>query len=90
MALLNNKSEKERWIEQIYNDYPDLKRDTLKQHYVEQMVEAYLADEKKFKSMTHELRKNGLDFKQDPIPEEILSIGKIEYQEPTIVEEVEA
>lgn len=93
MALMNNNT-REKWIEQIYADYPDLKNDTLKRHYVEQMVDSYIADEKKFKDMTQEMRKKGLDFKQEPIPNEILAIGRIEdkeYQQSMpVVEEIEA
>lgn len=93
MALLNNHNNREKWIEQIYADYPDLKNDTLKRHYVEQMVDAYIADEKKFKNMTNEMRKKGLDLKQEPIPNEILAIGRIEageqHQSTPIVEEIE-
>lgn len=83
MALLNNCNNREKWIEQIYQDFPDLRNDALKRHYVEQMVDAYIADEKKFKNMTQEMRKNGLDFKQEPIPNEILAIGRIEAEPGT-------
>jgi hypothetical protein len=90
MAMINNNNARENWIEQIYNDYPELKNDALKRHYVEQMVDAYIANEKKFKTMTQEMRKNGLDFKQEPIPNEILAIGRIEAEEtPIIVDEIE-
>ncbi len=89
MMTQNNK---EKWIEQIYADYPDLKSDTLKRHYVEQMVDSYIADEKKFKQMTHELKKNGTDYNQETIPSEIIAITKIEAEEQStpIVEEIEA
>lgn len=96
MALLNQNN-KEKWIEQIYADYPDLKNDSLKRHYVEQMVDAFLADEKKFKQMTQELKKSGKEYKQEPIPTEIIGIKKIEAEieaeQPLpapVVEEVEA
>lgn len=96
MALLNQNN-KEKWIEQIYADYPDLKNDSLKRHYVEQMVDAFLADEKKFKQMTQELKKSGKEYKQEPIPTEIIGIKKIEAdieaEQPLpapVVEEVES
>lgn len=83
---------KEKWIEHIYADYPDLKTDALKRHYVEQMVDAYIADEKKFKNLTNELKRNGKDYKQEPIPSEIIAITKIEAEQPStpVVEEIEA
>jgi hypothetical protein len=92
MALLNNKSTKEKWIEQIFNDYPDLKTDTLKHHYIENMIDAYLADEKTFKKMTYELKSKGDEPKLTKVPDEVVCIGKVEAEEqtPTIVEEVEA
>jgi hypothetical protein len=84
---MSSSSQKDKWIEQIYNDYPDLKNDALKRHYVEQMVESYLADEKKFKSIAYEMRKKG-DIDQKPIPDEIVAISKVETKEPVQVHEV--
>lgn len=85
MALLNENN-KQKWIEQIYADYPMLKGDALKAHFIEQMIDAYIADEKKFKAMTYEHKKNGLDFKQLAVDTETVpAIGKIEAKEPSSV-----
>jgi hypothetical protein len=77
MALLNKNDTKEAWMEGIFKDYPDLKGDTLKRHFIEQMIDAYQADEKKFKAEAYKAKKENLDvFKQ--APDEIVAISKIE------------
>jgi hypothetical protein len=93
MALLNNKNTKDKWLEQIFTEYPEFKTDTLKLHYIENMIEAYLADEKNFKKMTYELKKKGddVDITQKTL-EPIVSITKIEAEAPietAMIEEVE-
>lgn len=93
MALLNNKNTKDKWLEQIFTEYPEFKTDTLKHHYIEQMIDSYLADEKNFKKMTYELKKKGddVDITQKTL-EPIVSITKIEAEAPietATIEEVE-
>lgn len=77
MAMLNNEQQKQKWLTEIYADYPDLKGDTLKKHFIEQMIDSYQADEKKFKAEAYKAKKENLDiFKQ--APDEIVAISKIE------------
>lgn len=89
MALLSNENNKQKWLKQIYEDYPMLKGDALKAHFVEQMIDAYIADEKKFKAMTYEMKKKGVEFKQQTLSEDNLPfITRIEAEakaEPSTV-----
>ena len=88
MALLNNQSTKEKWMEQIFKDYPLLKTDTLKPHYVAQMIDAYLAAEKTFKKMTYALKSKGDEPKPKQVPDEIVCIEKIEAPITPTIEEI--
>lgn len=77
MALLNKDIRKKEWIEAIYKDYPDLKRDTLKAHFIDNMIEAYLADEKAFKQQAYKHKNDNVEvFKE--APHEIIAISKVE------------
>lgn len=76
MALLNKDTRKQEWLEAIYKDFPDLKRDTLKSHFVDNMIEAYLADEKAFKQQANKDKRDNVEvFKEAPT--EIIAISKV-------------
>ena len=71
--------QKNDMLERILFDYPDVKRDVLKRHFVEQMLDAYLADPDTFNKKTTELRKRqkkGDEPQPKHLPEEIVCISK--------------
>lgn len=80
MALLNTEQRKNEWREAIFKEYPQFKGDSLKSHLVEQMIESYLADEKKFKEHVNKAKKENQPlFKEAPA--EIVAITKIEAED---------
>lgn len=89
MALLNKDTRKQEWLKAIYNDYPNLKGDTLKEHFVETMVDSYLADEASFKKITNEAKKNNTPLFKENSVSEIVAIKKVDEpnasQEPTLL-----
>lgn len=90
MALLDKDKRKEEWLKQIYQEYPDISTDTLKKHFVEQMVDSYLADEKAFKKQAYKDKTDNAEvFKK--APESIIAITKIDdVPSQPIIEELQA
>lgn len=91
MALLSKDTRKKEWLDSICKDFPSINSDKLKRHFVENMIDAYLADEKKFKEVTNQLKKENTDvFKK--APDEVIGITRIEAEEPNkgvTIEEIE-
>lgn len=75
MAQIDTK-QRDNMIQAILKDYPDLQKDSLQLHYIEQMVESYLLNPENFKRMTKEVKKK--EAKRDSLPKEIVAISKIE------------
>lgn len=80
MALLNTEQRKNEWRQAIYKEYPQFKGDSLKSHLIEQMIESYLADEKKFKEHVNKAKKENQPLFREA-PAEIVAISKIEAKE---------
>lgn len=79
MAQIDTK-QRDNMIQAILKDYPDLQKDSLQLHYIEQMVESYLLNPDNFKRLTKEVKKKEAKRGQSisKIPTEIFSISKIE------------
>jgi hypothetical protein len=75
--MTTNEQQKKKWLDAIYKDYPALKNDTLKHHFINEMIESFLADEKKFKAEAYKAKKENAEiFKEAPT--EVVAISKIE------------
>lgn len=74
---MNNIDYKTKWLNEIFNDHPEVKYDTLKKHIVEQMIDAYLANEKEFKKIAYEAKKNNTELFRTATPE-MIAITKID------------
>lgn len=78
--MLNKDDRKKEWIEKIYQDFPLLKGDLLKAHFIDQMIDLYFVDERKFKQDTYKAEKENAELFKEP-PKEIIAIKKIEEVE---------
>lgn len=88
MAQIDTK-QRDNMIQAILKDYPDLQKDSLQLHYIEQMVESYLLNPDNFKRLTKEVKKKEAKRGQSisKIPTEIFSISKIESPVADTVDE---
>jgi hypothetical protein len=90
---IGSKEWKEVCIQQIYEDYPDLETDIMKQYCVEQLVEAYANDKDRFEKavIEHEEKiKRGEYVGKHPMPKEIMDMNRItnvSINNTTIIEE---
>ena len=69
-------NEKEQMLAAIYAEYPTLEYDGLKKYYIEQMVESYIANPKKFKELTYQAKNE--KHEHNKLPTEIYCISKID------------
>lgn len=74
---MNNANYKNKWMDEIYNEYPQLKHDPLKKHFVEQMIDSYFVNEKEFKKVAYEAKKNNAELCNNT-PTEVIAISKID------------
>lgn len=78
--------QKQKLIDAIIQDNPQLAKDTLQKYYIEQMVESYLYDPDDFNRKTTEAMKEEKKKKKESEvvvkpPEEIVCISKIEAEQ---------
>lgn len=74
---MNNANYKTKWMDEIFAEYPQLKQDPLKKHFIEVMIDSYMSNEKKFKKMSYEAKKNNEEVFKNAATE-ILAISKID------------
>lgn len=77
MALLDKGKRRQEYIDAICKDYPDIRGDKLKMYYVEEMVNAYLADETHFKKVTQKCKQENAEVFRQP-KTEVVGITKID------------
>lgn len=84
VAKIDDK-QKEKLIEAILKDNPQIRGDALKSYYIEQLVESYLLDPDTFNRKTTEMMKQEKKKKGDvevrKMPEEIVCISKVEAEQ---------
>ena len=80
-----DEKQKQKLIEAIFADNPQLGKDTLQYYYIERMVESYLIDPDAFNRKTTEAMKEQKKKDKDEVvskmPDEIVCISKVEAKE---------
>lgn len=86
-----DKKQKDIMVQSILRDYPDLQKDSLQLHYIENMVESYLLNPDDFNRKTTEIMKKEkkVAVETKKMPDEIVSISKIEGTEKQCLEIVD-
>lgn len=74
---MNNTNYKNKWMDEIFAEYPQLKQDPLKKHFIEVMIDSYMSNEKEFKKLSYEAKKNNESVFKNAATE-ILAISKID------------
>lgn len=74
---MNNTNYKTKWMDEIFAEYPQLKHDPLKKHFIEQMIDSYLSNEKEFKKMSYEAKKSNEEIFKIAATE-VIGISKID------------
>lgn len=70
-----DEDEKKKWLEQMLEEYPELKYDRLKRYYIEQLIDAYQSNPKYFRESVSKNKNNPIEPKQ--LPAEIICVSKI-------------
>lgn len=70
-----DEKEKEKWLEQMLEEYPELKYDRLKRYYIEQLIDAYQTNPKAFRENVKQNKNHQVEPKQ--LPAEIICVSKI-------------
>jgi hypothetical protein len=86
-----DEKQKKHYIELVLKEHPELGKDALQLHYIEQMVESYLHDPDEFNRKTTEIiKKEKKKPPQEPqkLPDEIVCISKIEAKEEEGIKDV--
>lgn len=76
--------EKEKWLNEMLEEYPELKYDTLKRYYIEQMIDCYQANPKMFKECVNNSKKMKIEPKK--LPDEIVCISKVSAEEAKYID----
>ena len=74
-----DQKEKEKWIDEMLEQYPTLKYDALKRHVIEQLIDSYQANPKAFRECVNSSKNTKYEQKQ--LPTEIICISKIADKE---------
>ena len=84
---MNSETDKQQWLSAIFDEYPLIAQDTLKRHYIENLLDCYIHNSKKFKELTYQAKNEKCEPKQ--LPTEIFCISKIDDEpEARLREEV--